>query len=92
MGHRQNEGLEKCYIAKAAERNIDSEYTFEITGRKKDKTYRTDIFFGLWVDGENYSKLPIPLRDVACNVSITRSQLTSEKADLQFYRKYYVGW
>lgn len=85
-------GLASYYTAKDAEGNIDSEYTFTIMGRKKDRTYRTEVFFGLPVDAENYSKLPTPLRTVACSVSVTRSQLTNEKADLEFCRKYYVGW
>jgi hypothetical protein len=84
--------LAGSYTGQYAKGNIDSFYSFAITGRKNDKTYRTDIFFGLSVDGDNYSELPTPLRNVACNVSITRSQLTNEKADLEFCRKYYVGW
>ena len=84
--------LASSYTGQYAKGNIDSFYSFAIIGRKNDKTYRTDIFFGLSVDGDNYSKLPTPLRNVACNVSVTRSQLTNEKADLDFCRKYYVGW
>ena len=80
------------YTGKSAEGNIDSFYSFAITARKNDKTYRTEIFFGLPVDADNYSKLPTPLRNVACNVSVTRGQLTNEKPDLEFCRKYYVGW
>ena len=85
-------GLRNSYTGKYAEGNIDSFYSFQITGHAKDKTYQTDVFFGLDVDGENYSELPNPLRNVACNISVTRSRLTHEEADLDFCRKYYVGW
>ena len=87
-------GLASHYTAKEAEGNIDSEYNFTVMGRRKDKTYRTEIFVGLSVDADNYSQLPAPLRTVACSVAIMRNQLTNEKADfdLGFCRKYYAGW
>jgi hypothetical protein len=87
-------GLASFYSGKYAKGNIDSEYTFSIMGRKKDTNYRTEIFFGLAVDAENYSELPARVRAVACNVSVTRGQLTNETTDFdsEFCRKYYVGW
>ena len=84
--------LANSYTGKYAVGNIDSYRSFQITGRDKGKTYQTDVFFGLSVDSENYSELPLSLRNVACNVSVTRSRLAHEEADLEFCRKYYVGW
>ena len=85
-------GLEKRYDGKAGENNIDSWYRFAITGKREDKTYHTDIIFGLPVTGKNYSGLPGSLRTVVCNFAMTRSELANETADLEFCRKYYVGW
>ena len=86
-------GLGDFYKGKSAEGNIDSEYNFAITARKKDKIHQMEIFFGLPVDTGNYSKLPPAVCSVACNVTVTRSQLTHEKIDdLEFCRKYNVGW
>jgi hypothetical protein len=48
-------GLKDCYVGKGAENNIDDGYRFAITGRRGDKTYKTEIGFGLAVSGENYS-------------------------------------
>jgi hypothetical protein len=85
-------GLRDFYRGKNTEGNIDSNDSFTILARKKGKTYRTEIFFGLPVDVDNYSKLPASVRSVACNVTVTRSQLTHEKIDdLEFCRKYSVG-
>ncbi len=89
---RNMKGLGKSYTGKYAAGNIDSYYSFQITTYDRGKTYETDVFFGLEVDSENYSELPVSLRTVACNVAITRSRLAHEEADLNFCRKYYVGW
>jgi len=85
-------GLDKRYDGKAGENNIDSWYRFAITGKQLNKTYHTDIVFGLPVSGKNYSGLPDRVRTVVCNIAVTRSELANEKADLEFCRKYYVGW
>lgn len=85
-------GLASFYTGAYAKGNIDSQYSFAITGRKNGNIYHIDIFFGLDVDADNYSDLPARVRSVACNVAVTRSQLTNEKVDLDFCRKYYVGW
>jgi len=87
-------GLASFYSGRYAKGNIDSEYTFSIMGSKKGTNYQTEIFFGLAVDAENYSELPVPVRTVACNVSVTKGQLTNDTTDfdLEFCRKYYVGW
>jgi hypothetical protein len=85
-------GLRDFYKGKSAEGNIDSEYTFAITARKNDKTHQTEILFGLPVDSDNYSKLPRAVRSVACNVTVTRDQLTHEKMDdPEFCKRYYAG-
>lgn len=84
--------LAKSYTAESAKGNIDSFYSFAITGSEKGKTYQTEIFFGLPVDAENYSELRVPVRTLACNVSVVRTRLANEEADLEFCKKYYVGW
>ncbi|MGE5205205.1 MAG: hypothetical protein ACM3PW_06290 [Chlamydiota bacterium] len=85
-------GMTESYTAESAKGNIDSSYSFEITGRDKGRAFHTEIFFGLPVDAENYSHLSVRVRNVACNISVMRSRLAHEKADLQFCKKYYVGW
>ena len=85
-------GLKDFYVGKGAENNIDDDYRFAITGRRGVKIYKTEIGFGLPVSEENYSGQPSPLRTVVCNIAETRSELAHEKADLEFCKKYYVGW
>lgn len=82
----------KSYTANRAKANIDSELSFVISASEGGRDYHMEIFFGLPVDAENYSELPTPVRTVACNVAILRSDLLGEKMDLTFCRKYYVGW
>ena len=84
--------LAKSYTGEYAKGNIDSFYSFAITGSEKDRTYQTEIFFGLPVDAENYSELRVPVRTLACNVSVVRTRLANEEADLEFCKMYYVGW
>jgi hypothetical protein len=84
-------GLAKNYTANGAKRNIDDMLSFAITAREGGRDYHTEIFFGLPVDAENYSELRTPVRAVACTLTILRSDLSHEKMDLTFCRKYFVG-
>jgi hypothetical protein len=44
---RNIKGQAESYAAESAKENIDSFYSFEITGREKDKIHHGDVFFGL---------------------------------------------
>ncbi|HXT87484.1 MAG TPA: hypothetical protein VN745_10710 [Verrucomicrobiae bacterium] len=85
-------GLKEFYAGKSAENNIDSWFHLDITGRRRNKTYHTDIAFAFPVNGKNYADLPDIVRTVACNVAVTRSELAKEKMDVEMCRRYYVGW
>ena len=68
--------LASSYTGQYAKGNIDSVYTFTIIGRKNDKTYRTDIFFGLSVDGDNSQNYNSPPK---CSLQCLRNEKSTHQ-------------